>query len=191
MACSGTSSPCITLPSTAVGSTRRRSRSACSPAMLGPTPNPHARRTQARGPRLEPARMNQDKIKINWQFTRRDAGKKFGYTRKRSTCHRHRPAVQLTILFPGPADLSRAATLSENVRRCSASAREHAARSSDNWKHPCSCPVALENESTQLARFSMAERAAKLTRRSHYLWLEQVEYTDAFPEAQQELADDG
>ncbi len=51
--------------------------------------------------------------------------------------------------------------------------------------------MALENESTQLARFSMVERAAKLTRRSRYLWLEQVEYTDAFPEAQQQLADDG
>ncbi len=29
-------------------------------------------------------RMNQDKTKINWQFTRRDARKKFGYARKRS-----------------------------------------------------------------------------------------------------------
>ena len=41
----------------------------------------------------------------------------------------------------------------------------------------------------QEGTLSGAERAVKVTRRSHYFWLEQVEYTAAFQKAQQELTE--
>jgi hypothetical protein len=41
----------------------------------------------------------------------------------------------------------------------------------------------------QEGTLSGAERAANVSRRSHYFWLEQVEYTAAFQKAQQELTD--
>jgi hypothetical protein len=41
----------------------------------------------------------------------------------------------------------------------------------------------------QEGTLSGAERAAKVSRRSHYFWIEQVEYSAAFQKAQQELTD--